>query len=79
MRVVILPKVVKPVIGREATGMSTCRALRGGWGRRASTDQSGTWEVRRGEWATVQRQTGMHNRLAAPAEVGGVRSSVEAE
>ncbi len=39
LRVVSPSKMVKPVIGREATGTGTCRALRGGWGRRASKDQ----------------------------------------
>jgi hypothetical protein len=35
-----LPDWVKPVIGREATSASSCRAVRGDWGERVPKDQS---------------------------------------
>src|SRR4051794_38280130 len=44
-RAAILPERAKPDTGRQATSARSGRALRGGWGRRASTDLSGTWET----------------------------------
>jgi len=37
-KVAKLPKMMKPDTGGEATGKSTCRAFRGGWGQRAGKD-----------------------------------------
>ena len=34
------PTRMKPETSREATGISTCGTLRGGWGQRAWKDQS---------------------------------------
>ena len=38
----------KPDAGSEAMSESSCRAPRGGWGRRVPKDQLGTQEIRRG-------------------------------
>src|SRR5438270_271830 len=39
---------MKPEIHEAAIGRSTHGAFRGGRGRRAGTDQTGTWETRQG-------------------------------
>ena len=41
-------EVAKPDAGSEAMSESSCRAPRGGWGRRVPKDQLGTQEIRRG-------------------------------
>src|SRR5688572_5350751 len=47
-RVANLPTKAKPVSGWVATSMCTRCTLRGGWGRRVSNEQPGTWEARPG-------------------------------
>ena len=62
MEVASLPKMMKPETDGEATGKCSHRAFRGGWGRRAGTDQSrnlGGPAAR--EWKHDQRLAGIHN------------------
>ena len=63
MQVANLPKVLKPVIGGEATGKSNRRTCRGDWGERVPKERSDRWEIRRDaqEETNGQRRQGNHN------------------
>lgn len=44
MQVAMVPEFLKPDAGGEETSKGSRRACRGGWGQRAPTDWSGTWD-----------------------------------
>ena len=57
-----LPEMPKPVTCREATGVCTCRAPRGGWGRRARKDASRNLGGPLWPGARAEGRPGIHNR-----------------
>ena len=60
-----LPDLTKPTTGGEAMGVSSHRALRGGWGRRAGIDRLRNLGDPPGGALRGQRPRGIHNPGAA--------------